>query len=50
MICQGMSISAIAERLNRSPKTISNQKVAAMKKLRVSNDVELSRIFQNLGH
>ena len=50
MICQGMSIAAIAERLKRSPKTISNQKVAAMKKLGVSNDVELSRVFQSLGH
>jgi len=49
MICQGMSITAIAERLHRSPKTISNQKVAAMKKLGVSNDVELSRVFQSLG-
>lgn len=49
MICQGMSISAIAERLNRSPKTISNQKIAAMKKLGVRNDVELSQVFQSLG-
>ncbi len=50
MICQGMSIGTIAERLKRSPKTISNQKVAAMKKLGVSNDVELSRVFQTLDN
>jgi len=45
MICQGMSISEIADRQCRSPKTISNQKLSAMKKLGVNNDVELSRLF-----
>ncbi|WP_051994639.1 response regulator transcription factor [Herbaspirillum sp. CF444] len=49
MICEGLSIRAIAQRLHRSPKTISNQKVAAMKKLGVSNDVELSRVFRDLN-
>jgi len=49
MICQGMSIGSVAERLHRSPKTISNQKVAAMKKLGVSNDVELCQAFRDLN-
>lgn len=49
MICQGLSINTIAQRLHRSPKTISNQKTAAMKKLGVDNDVELSRVFRDLS-
>ncbi|APA90007.1 response regulator transcription factor (plasmid) [Paraburkholderia sprentiae WSM5005] len=46
MICDGMSIGAIAERLNRSPKTVSNQKNAGMKKLGARNDVELVTIVR----
>jgi two-component system capsular synthesis response regulator RcsB len=46
MICNGMSIGAIAERLKRSPKTVSNQKNAGMKKLGVRNDVELVAIMR----
>lgn len=48
MICEGMSISDIAARLHRSPKTISNQKLSAMKKLGAFNDVDLSRIFRDI--
>jgi two-component system capsular synthesis response regulator RcsB len=48
MICCGMSINEIATRLKRSPKTISNQKISAMKKLGVSNDVALSLVFDEL--
>lgn len=46
MICDGMSIGEIAERLNRSPKTISNQKNAGMKKLGARNDIELATIVR----
>ncbi|MPW07908.1 response regulator [Paraburkholderia sp. CNPSo 3155] len=46
MICDGMSIATIAERLNRSPKTVSNQKNAGMKKLGARNDVELVTIVR----
>ncbi|MCC8402594.1 response regulator transcription factor [Paraburkholderia sp. MMS20-SJTN17] len=46
MICNGMSIGAIAERLNRSRKTVSNQKNAGMKKLGAKNDVELAAIVR----
>jgi two-component system capsular synthesis response regulator RcsB len=46
MICNGMSIGAIAERLKRSPKTVSNQKNAGMKKLGARNDVELAAIMR----
>ncbi|MBB5390557.1 MULTISPECIES: response regulator transcription factor [unclassified Herbaspirillum] len=48
MISEGMPIRAIAEKLCRSRKTISNQKLAAMKKLGVKNDVELSRAYHSL--
>ncbi|MGF6638866.1 DNA-binding NarL/FixJ family response regulator [Paraburkholderia sp. MM6662-R1] len=41
-----MSIATIAERLNRSPKTVSNQKNAGMKKLGARNDVELVTIVR----
>jgi len=46
MICDGLSISDIAGRLNRSPKTVSNQKNAGMKKLGVRNDVELVKVMR----
>ncbi|MBS6361616.1 response regulator transcription factor [Burkholderia sp.] len=37
----GLSINAIATRLNKGKQTISSQKMSAMKKLGVKNDVEL---------
>lgn len=49
MICDGMSIGDIATRLNRSPKTVSNQKNAGMKKLGVRNDVELAKAMREVG-
>lgn len=49
MICEGLSISDIANRLNRSPKTVSNQKNAGMKKLGVRNDVELVKVMAEVG-
>lgn len=48
MICSGLTITDVAERLNRSPKTISNQKNAAMQKLGAKNDVELANIVRDL--
>lgn len=48
MTADGLTITEIAMRLNRSPKTISNQKVAAMKKLGAKNDVELAALLQEL--
>lgn len=49
MICEGLSIGDIARRLNRSPKTVSNQKNAGMKKLGVRNDVELAKVMRETG-
>ncbi|WP_322015167.1 response regulator transcription factor [Paraburkholderia sp. J12] len=46
MICEGMSIAEVAKRLSRSPKTVSNQKNAGMKKLGAKNDVELALIMR----
>ncbi|QNB09805.1 response regulator transcription factor [Herbaspirillum frisingense] len=48
MIHQGMSIGEIADRECRSPKTISNQKQSAMKKLGVNNDVQLIQLFDHI--
>lgn len=48
MTCDGFSISEIAARLHRSPKTVSNQKGAAMRKLGARNDVELASIVREL--
>jgi len=48
MICEGLSISDIAGRLNRSPKTVSNQKNAGMKKLGARNDVELAKVMRDV--
>lgn len=49
LVYEGFSISEIANRVCRSPKTISNQKHAAMKKLGVRNDVELASAIRDLG-
>ncbi|MBZ2397799.1 helix-turn-helix domain-containing protein, partial [Erwinia amylovora] len=49
MTADGLTIGEIADRLKRSPKTISNQKVAAMKKLGVKNDVELAAVLRELS-
>lgn len=49
MICGGLSITEVAEKLRRSPKTISNQKNAAMKKLGARNDVELAKVMHGIG-
>ncbi|HTH61634.1 MAG TPA: response regulator transcription factor [Paraburkholderia sp.] len=46
MICDGLSIADVANRLNRSPKTVSNQKNAGMKKLGARNDVELVKVMR----
>ncbi|WP_198404844.1 response regulator transcription factor [Burkholderia ambifaria] len=43
LIRDGLSIAEISKRLCRSPKTISNQKNSAIKKLGVRNDVELAK-------
>ncbi|AJC47779.1 MULTISPECIES: response regulator transcription factor [Xanthomonas] len=48
MTADGLSLSEIADRLKRSPKTISNQKIAAMKKLGAKNDVELAALLREL--
>lgn len=48
MYLAGQSIAHIATTLNRSPKTVSNQKRAAMLKLRCKNDAELFR-SQSIG-
>lgn len=43
LLALGMTISEIAERLNRSQKTISAQKLKAMEKLGIENDADLVR-------
>lgn len=49
LICSGHSITEVAQCVSRSPKTISNQKNAAMRKLAARNDVELTRAARDLG-
>ena len=46
---QGMPISDIAMRLNRSSKTISTQKRSAMRKLGLDSDTALIKYAQQLG-
>ncbi len=46
---QGMPISEIAMRLNRSSKTISTQKRSAMRKLGLDSDTALIKYAQQLG-
>ncbi|NTZ89083.1 response regulator [Burkholderia metallica] len=45
----GLGVSDIAEKLNRSVKTISTQKISAMKKLGVSNDIALYNAIKSSG-
>ncbi|AIO35118.1 helix-turn-helix transcriptional regulator [Burkholderia pseudomultivorans] len=45
----GIPIKTIAERLNKGKQTVSAQKISAMKKLGVSNDVELVQHAAGLG-
>ncbi|AOI73801.1 helix-turn-helix transcriptional regulator [Burkholderia ubonensis] len=45
----GVSIKAIAERLNKGKQTVSAQKISAMKKLGAKNDIELVRRAATLG-
>ncbi|NTZ87800.1 response regulator transcription factor [Burkholderia metallica] len=41
LFADGLSVSDIAGKLNKSVKTVSTQKIAAMRKLGVSSDIEL---------
>lgn len=43
LFASGLSMTDIAKRLNRSKQTVSTQKVMAMRKLGIANDVELIR-------
>ncbi|HDR9085256.1 response regulator transcription factor [Burkholderia vietnamiensis] len=45
----GMPIKTIAQRLNKGKQTVSAQKISAMKKLGVNNDVELIQRAAALG-
>lgn len=49
LLCTGHSIVEISKRLHRSPKTISNQKNAAMRKLGARSDFELGQAARDLG-
>lgn len=49
LLARGQTVSAIAAQLNRSTKTVSTQKVSAMRKLGVSNDAALFLYLQELG-
>ena len=44
-----MPIKTIAQRLSKGKQTVSAQKISAMKKLGVSNDVELIQRAAGLG-
>lgn len=46
---EGMSVSQIASKFNRSVKTISAQKIAAFRKLGIRNDIELFKVDGGLG-
>jgi len=49
LYASGLSVTEIAARLGRSIKTISAQKCSAMKKLSLSNDIELYRFAAEHG-
>ncbi|PLR30235.1 DNA-binding response regulator [Chimaeribacter coloradensis] len=50
LICEGYSIKQIAHELCKSPKTISNQKTMAMRKLGVTNDIQLINRVKELRY
>lgn len=45
LLSQGLSVTAIGQRFQRSPKTVSVQKCAAMSKLGLTQDIELARFL-----
>jgi two-component system capsular synthesis response regulator RcsB len=49
LFVSGMTVKEIAERLNRSIKTVSCQKVAALRKLGLERDAELYEYAQGTG-
>jgi two-component system capsular synthesis response regulator RcsB len=49
MYLKGLSVQEIARSVNRSAKTISNQKQAAMRKLGLSTDIELLQYANDMG-
>ncbi|KAF1703733.1 response regulator transcription factor [Pseudoxanthomonas suwonensis] len=49
LFASGMSVSEIARHLNRSVKTISHQKVGAMNKLGLHNDLEIYAYARDNG-
>jgi two-component system capsular synthesis response regulator RcsB len=49
MYVEGLSVQEIAHRVGRSPKTISTQKVSALRKLGLENDAELYRYARSHG-
>lgn len=48
-LSDGLSVQEIAERLNRSPKTINNHRTRLMHKLELRNMSELTRLAIRLG-
>ena len=49
LFVSGMTVTEIAERLNRSVKTVSSQKTAALRKLGLERDTELFQYAQSAG-
>ncbi|MCA8092968.1 response regulator transcription factor [Burkholderia anthina] len=49
MYLAGVPIKTIAQRLNKGKQTVSAQKISAMKKLGVTNDIELVQRAAGLG-
>jgi two-component system capsular synthesis response regulator RcsB len=45
----GLTVNEVAERLHRSNKTVSTQKMSAMKKLHISNDANLFKYAMEIG-
>ncbi|MEQ5844447.1 response regulator transcription factor [Paraburkholderia acidicola] len=49
LLARGMTVGEIAEQTNRSVKTVSTQKIRAMKKLEARNDLELASRFREIS-
>ncbi len=48
-LAEGLTVHDIAERLNRSPKTVNNHRTHIMRKLALRNTAELARLAIQIG-
>ncbi|MQR02233.1 response regulator [Glaciimonas soli] len=49
LLGDGLTVNQISERLNRSKKTISGQKISAMKKLGITRDIDIYKYVMETG-